>query len=107
MKKWYDRNATERRFEVGNEVLVLLSLQGQSLSDRFCGPYVIERRIGATHYRLRTPDHSKKYQLCHIIMLKLYHRNESSPTPAPVVRTAGFVTPVEDVDVKCGFLNCR
>ncbi|KAK3885424.1 hypothetical protein Pcinc_010341 [Petrolisthes cinctipes] len=70
------------------------------LSANFCGPYVIERRIGMTDYLVRTPDRRKKYQLCHINMLKPYYRNESSPTPAPVVRATAVVTTVgEDVDV--------
>ena len=107
MKKWYDRNTRERRFEVGDEVLVLLPVQGQPLSAKFCGPYVIERKIGVTDYLVRTPDRRKKYQLCHINMLKPYHRRESSPTPATVVRTAAVVTPVEDGDVECEFWDCR
>ncbi|KAK3883489.1 hypothetical protein Pcinc_012188 [Petrolisthes cinctipes] len=78
------------------------------LSANFCGPYVIERRIGMTDYLVRTPDRRKKYQLCHINMLKPYYRNESSPTPAPVVRATAVVTTVgEDVDVDCEFWDCR
>ncbi len=38
MKRQYDKNAVERKFQPGDKVLVLLPVLGSSLSARFSGP---------------------------------------------------------------------
>lgn len=109
MKTWYDRKARQREFNVGEEVLALLPLQGQPLSAKFCGPYYVDRRIGDTDYLLRTPDRRKKHQLCHVNMLKPYHRSENSSTSTPTLHAVAAVTTAveEDIDVECEYWDCR
>ena len=80
MKEWYDQKARERVFKVNDEVLVLLPFQGHPLSAKFSGPYRVCRRVGETDYLVETPDRRKKHQLCHVNMLKLYHRPEPLPS---------------------------
>ena len=41
MKAHYDRQAKSRVFEVGEKVLVLLTILGDPLKARFSGPYVV------------------------------------------------------------------
>ena len=76
MKGYYDRKATYREFAPGDEVLVLLPLQGQPLAARYSGPYVVERRVGDLDYMVATPDRRKRAQLCHVNMLKPYIRSK-------------------------------
>jgi len=94
MKAHYDRKAQCRSFKVGDEVLVLLPLQGKPLSAKFSGPYEVTRRIGELDYLVRTPDRRKKHQLCHVNMLKPYYRVVPSST-GPVCAVS-VVSPVEE-----------
>ena len=77
MKGYYDRRAQYRSFQPGDEVLVLLPVQGQPLAARYSGPYLIEKRVGDLDYVISTPDRRRKAQLCHINMLKPYLRDSS------------------------------
>ena len=81
MKEWYDRKARERSFQENDEVLVLLPIQGHPLSAKFLGPYKVCKRVSETDYLVETPDRRKRHQLCHVNMLKPYHR----PHPLPSV----------------------
>jgi hypothetical protein len=102
MKTWYDRNSTEREFQVGDQVLAMLPMPGSPLKARFYGPYVISRRVGDLDYELLTPGRRKQKQLCHINMLKLYkqrnHDTEVKPVMSDVSLDAEFCSSeVEDV----------
>lgn len=79
MKTWYDKRARERIFQEGDQVLVLLPVQGQPLQAKYSGPYKVFKRVGEVNYIISTPDRRKPQRLCHINMLKLYHPRESSP----------------------------
>ena len=78
MKAVYDRKACERSFEVGDEVLVLLPLQGKPLAAKYHGPYKVVERVGQVDYVVETPDRRKLTQFCHVNMLKPYHRPSMS-----------------------------
>ncbi|XP_045120476.1 uncharacterized protein LOC123509918 [Portunus trituberculatus] len=77
MKWYYDRRTKYHSFQEGDEVLVLLPLQGQPLAARYCGPYTIQERVGDLDYLVATPDRRKPVQLCHVNMLKPYYRFSS------------------------------
>ena len=87
MKKWYDKKAWRRTFKVGEKVLALLPLPNHPLQARFCGSYVVTKRVGDVNYVIRTPDCRKTQHLCHINMLKSYYETDnvaSVSTIAPV-----------------------
>ena len=44
MKGQYDQEAVERSFNVGDKVLVLLSVTGHPLQDRYHSPYEVVRK---------------------------------------------------------------
>ena len=77
MKGYYDQKAKYCSFAPGEEVLVLLPLQGQPLAARYCGPYMIEKKVGDLDYLVATPDRRKRAQLCHVNMLKSYFRRKN------------------------------
>jgi hypothetical protein len=55
-KLWYDKKARERSFEPGDLVLVCLPVGKSPLNARYCGPYLIIKRVGLVDYEIATPD---------------------------------------------------
>ncbi|KAK4314182.1 hypothetical protein Pmani_014515 [Petrolisthes manimaculis] len=77
MKVWYDRKARVRIFKPGDEILLLLPVQGQPLAGRFQGPYRIVKKLSDVNYVVETPDKRKSRRICHVNMIKLYYRREN------------------------------
>ena len=78
MKIAYDKKTVSRSFDIGDEVMVLLPIQGQ-LKAKYVGPYKIIGKKNELNYILDTPDRRKKQAVCHINMLKLFHRRQPTP----------------------------
>ena len=74
MKVWYDRKAKSRCFEPGNRVLVLFPVVGNPLQAKYSGPYKVVKKINDTNYLVKTPGRRKETQVCHINILKTYHK---------------------------------
>ena len=101
MKKRYDKSAVARSFEVGDQVLVLLPIQGSALSARFSGPYAIEEKLSETDYVIRTPDRRRQSRVCHVNMLKFYHarpQQEEKSSPAVVLPVSVVCSSANDDD---------
>ena len=99
MKTWYDRKARKRSFRIGDKVLALLPIPQQPLQARYCGPYLITRKVSDLDYVIATPDRRKSQRLCHINMLKGYQ--ERTSTSATVAEQSS-VTPncvIQDLDL--------
>lgn len=87
MKKWYDKDARRRSFNVGDKVLVLLPVTGHALQARYHGPYVIESKVSDLDYVVKTPDRRRERQLCHINMIKEYiERDNIEPVMVNTVK---------------------
>ncbi|KAK0136880.1 hypothetical protein N1851_026963 [Merluccius polli] len=91
MKKWFDRKAVVRRFEPGDQVLVLLPVPGSALTARFLGPYVVKQQVSDTDYIILTPERRKKTRLCHVNMLKPYFSRDTSTKERPPEVSASLV----------------
>ncbi|XP_071525731.1 uncharacterized protein [Panulirus ornatus] len=65
---WPDKRSRWRRFEAGDEVLLLLQQPGQPLVVRFQGPYAIIWSVGDSNYLVSIPDRRRGWRLCHINM---------------------------------------
>ena len=78
MKERYDRQAKDRRFEPGDQVLTLVPTMQNPLRDRYTGPYTVEKRVGEVGYLLSTPGEKKKSRLVHVNMLKRYRDREGA-----------------------------
>ena len=72
-KKWYDENARERRFEPGEQVLVLLPTETSKLLAQWHGPYPVLRRLGPVNYEVDMYDKRKRQRIFHINMLRKWH----------------------------------
>lgn len=73
MKKRFNQSAVPRKFEAGDNVLVLLPIPGSSLSAHFSGPYSVQQALNDTDYVIQTPDRRRKTRVCHVNMIKPYH----------------------------------
>ncbi len=80
MKTWYDKKASERSFNPGDQVLVLFPVRENPLQAKFSGPYTVRSKVSDVNYVIDTPGRRKKTQLCHINMLKPYHVREMPQT---------------------------
>ena len=91
MKRWYDKHAKRRSFDVGDEVLVLLPIPGDPLQAKYSGPYTVHRKLNDVDYIINTPGRRKQQRLCHINMLKLYEKRNND---VAVSRSCATVTAV-------------
>ena len=69
-KVWYDRNARNREFQPGDQVLVLLPTSTNKLIAQWQGLYVVVRRLGKVNYEVEMKDKRKKRKIMHINMLR-------------------------------------
>ena len=102
MKTWYDKKSKKRCFKVGDRVLALLPILQQPLQARYCGPYLIIRKVNDVDYVINTPDRRKSQRLCHINMLKEYHDRTTSSSDAaaqPVAVATCLVRTSRDKEV--------
>ena len=78
MKLWYEKKAKLRKFQVGDKVLVLLSLQNHTLQVRYYGPYLVSKKVNDVEYVISTHDRHKTHRLCHVNMLKPYREKATA-----------------------------
>ena len=76
-KAWYDQNARERTFQVGEQVLVLLPTSSNKLLAQWHGPYPITKVISGVTYQVDMLDKRKRSRVFHVNMLRKWN----SPTP--------------------------
>lgn len=80
MNEIYDKKTNDRKFERGEEVLVMLPLNGQPFKAKYLGSFKIMTKISDSNYVIHTPKRQKKKLLCRINMLKKYwRRNKNQP----------------------------
>ena len=58
-KKHYDKKAKRRCLEVGDQVLILLPTDSNKLLLQWRGPYIVERHLGASDYRVKMGPRQK------------------------------------------------
>ena len=97
MKVWYDRKAKSRCFEPGDRVLVLFPVVGNPLQAKYSGPYKVVKKISDTNYLVKTPDRRKETQVCHINMLKAYHK-KPKPELVTLNNRLGLESPTHSKD---------
>ncbi len=73
MKTWYDKKSGERVFNVGDGVLVLLSIPGEPLRVKFCVSYTIDKKVRNVDYIVSREDRRKTKRKYYVNMLNGYH----------------------------------
>jgi len=76
-KVWCDRRTRLRTFRPGDKILVLMPMPGKPLHAKYHGPYTVEQQLGPVDYVICTPDRRKTKMVCHVNLLKPYHKRES------------------------------
>ena len=69
-KEYYDRGAKSRRFEVGDQVLVLLPTAVNRLKLQWTGPYKIIKKVGAVDYEIEMPGRRQERKIYHVNLMK-------------------------------------
>ena len=70
----YGKKAIDREFKEGDEVLILLPLNGQPFKAKVQGSYTIAKKINQLKYLVNMPKQRYKMQVFHINRLKKYFR---------------------------------
>jgi transposase InsO family protein len=88
MEKYYNKKRTARTFKAGD--LVRLATRNlrlrrvhKKLADKFVGPFVVEKAIGANAYRLQLPaEYGRVHPTFHVSLLEPYRAREGCEPPA-------------------------
>ena len=92
MKVWYDSMV-----RLGDRVLVLLPVVGNSLQAKYSEPYKVVKKISDTNFLVKTPGRRKETQLCHINVLKAYHK-KPKPELGLLINRLGLESPTHSED---------
>ena len=80
-KEWYDRNARDREFRPGDQVLILLPTSAKKLLAEWCGPYLVIRKVSDVNYEVKLTDSRRRNCIFHMNMLREWH----SPSAASFI----------------------
>jgi hypothetical protein len=72
-KRWYDQNARVRRFQEGDQVLVLLPSSTNKLLVKWQGPYPVKKVVSSVNYKVDMFDHQKRQRVFHVNMLRKWN----------------------------------
>ncbi|GBN66114.1 hypothetical protein AVEN_59011-1 [Araneus ventricosus] len=107
-KIWYDRNVVRRKFQVGDQVLVLATSKPNKMAVQWTGPGVIESQRSVTNYIVKIASKNDKTQIYHVNLLKPYHQrpekinlliSERKETPETESDELGIPYPTSDPNV--------
>lgn len=74
VKHWYDKSAVERRFNPGDEVLILLPSDSKKMSAQWKGPFRVIQRVNDVNYKVSVGGR-RGIVTYHINLLKKYNRS--------------------------------
>ena len=92
-KRWYDRNARERKFNEGDQVLhvVLLSTTTSKLTAQCQGPYCVKAKVTQVTYEIDMSDKKKRKRVFNVNMLRAWN------TPTTMCLMADEVEAEEEI----------
>ncbi|GBO29428.1 hypothetical protein AVEN_113598-1 [Araneus ventricosus] len=108
---WYDKNTVRRKFQVGDQGLVLATCKPNTMAVQWTGPGVIESQLSDTNYIVKMANKNDKTQIYHVNLLKRYHQrpekislliSERKETPETESDELGIPYPTSDPNV-CDF----
>ena len=102
MKENYDKKAEERKFSVGDKVLMLINRAGKPLSMKYEGPWEIIQVLPNDNYEINVLGKRTETVKCHVNRLKAYV--EKAETKEVFI---GFNDVVEDDFCKDVGVDCK
>ena len=97
-RRYYDQGAKSRRFDVGDQVLVLLPTTANRLKLHWTGPYKVTRKVGTVDYEIEMPGRRQERKIYHVNLMKKWH----VMTPQPVLLVADLETEEETSESSSG-----
>ena len=70
MKTHYDKTASHKSFELGDQVLVRKPVLHGKMGDSWDGPYVVVKQMSPVTYSVQVPDKPSKVKTLHCNMLR-------------------------------------
>lgn len=90
-----------------DKVRILLPVPGSTLSTKFTGSYIVERKLSETNYVIKTPDHRQRSRMYHANMIRQFCSREDREgssaahdiqTVSPVASVSRVNLPEDDGD---------
>lgn len=110
IKSYADKHRTKRSFEPGDRVylkvrpykqLTLKQSRYGKLAPKYCGPFLVEQKVGAVAYKLKLPEQARIHPTFHVSLLKKKLGSQCNSSPdLPPMDSEGFflVEPVAILD---------
>ena len=77
-KQWYDQNTHQRKFQAGDQVLVLLPSLISKLLAQWQDPYEVIRQVNKVNYCIRMHNKRRKLKTFYINILKDWNASVQS-----------------------------
>ncbi|XP_031756161.1 uncharacterized protein LOC116410219 [Xenopus tropicalis] len=96
-KQWYDRNARERVYEVGQKVWVLIPMRQNKLQAAWEGPCIIQKRLNDVTYVVAMDEKGQRQKIFHVNMIKAHYDRTACALPVCSLPTEGEVDSLVDL----------
>ncbi|GJT70406.1 transposon ty3-I gag-pol polyprotein [Tanacetum coccineum] len=103
IKMFLDKNISDRKFDVGDWVLLQLQSHRQvtlrmhkqhKFSPKFYGPFQILPNYGEVAHKLLLPDNATVHNVFHVSQLKPFKGQPTTPIPSPHCTKEGLITSI-------------
>lgn len=101
-KKYYDARTKDRKFSLGDKVLVLLPTKSNKLLMQWKGPYDVEEKVAKHDYKVKM---GSKIKTIHANLLKKYISRESDDANASVLQLQRICSCIISNDEENGISN--
>lgn len=76
-KRLYDKNARQRSFSEGDQVMLLASSKANKLAVQWEGPAKVMQKLSDTNYVVKLPGRRKEVKIYHSNLMKPYHQRSA------------------------------
>lgn len=73
-KRIYDKNARQRLFSEGDQVMLLAPSKANKLAVQWEGPAMLLQKLSDTNYVIKLPGRRKQVRIYHSNLMKPYHQ---------------------------------
>ena len=96
MEKHYNKNAQDREYKVGEQVLVFLPEGAGKLDSKWQGPYTVTQKIGEVNYQIYMPDKRKTHRTLHANLIKKFYTRQQAQDVQECFCVTGLIYEIGD-----------